>query len=185
MTPSRARILFLVVALAAYAVDQVSKVVAVAELEGRADVSVVGDLLQLNLVRNPGAAFSLGSGLTPLLSAVALVAAVTVVWFARRVGSAAWAVALGLLLAGVTGNLTDRIARPPGVFRGHVVDFLELPNWPVFNVADMCINVAAGLIIMQAFRGIRLDGTRERDDDSSAEPAGSAPSTDVAEAESE
>ena len=68
--------------------------------------------------------------------------------------------ALGLLLAGVGGNLTDRMLREPGPFRGHVVDFLMLPHWPIFNVADMCINVAAGLILVQAFRGIKLDGSR-------------------------
>lgn len=159
----RSVFLFALVALAAYAVDQVTKVVAVAELEGRANVEVIGDLLQLNLVRNPGAAFSIGTSLTPLLSALAVVAALTVLWFSRRLGSTLWAVGLGLLLAGVLGNLTDRVLRSPGAFRGHVIDFLQLPNWPIFNIADICINVAAGLIILQAFRGIRLDGTREGD----------------------
>ncbi|WP_323794550.1 signal peptidase II [Nocardioides sp.] len=159
----RAILLFVLVALTAYAVDQVTKVVAVAELEGRSDVQVLGDLLQLNLVRNPGAAFSIGTSLTPLLSALAAVAALTVLWLSRRLGSKLWAVGLGLLLAGVLGNLTDRVLRAPGAFRGHVIDFLQLPNWPIFNVADICINVAAGLIILQAFRGIRLDGTRESD----------------------
>jgi signal peptidase II len=154
-------ILFGVVAALAYTVDQVTKAIAVAELDGRPDVQVVGELLQLNLVRNPGAAFSLGTGVTPLLSAVAVVATVLVLWFARRLGSTAWSVALGLLLAGVVGNLTDRVLRPPAVFEGHVIDFLQLPNWPVFNVADICINVAAGLIILQALRGVRLDGTRD------------------------
>ena len=75
---------------------------------------------------------------------------------------------VGLLLAGVAGNLTDRMFREPGPFRGHVIDFLMLPNWPVFNVADMCINVAAGLILIQAFRGIRIDGTRTHDRDQAA-----------------
>ena len=82
---------------------------------------------------------------------------------------AAWAVAMGLLLAGVSGNLTDRMLREPGPFRGHVIDFLMLPNWPIFNVADICINTAAGLILLQAFRGVRMDGARvakeERDDE--------------------
>ena len=81
-------------------------------------------------------------------------------WLSRRLGSRLWAVALGLLLAGVGGNLTDRLLREPGPLRGHVIDFLMLPHWPIFNVADMCINVAAGLILIQAFRGIRIDGTR-------------------------
>ena len=168
VTRRRARVLFITIAVLAYAIDQASKAVAVAQLEGRADIQVLGDLLQLNLIRNPGAAFSLGVGLTPYLSALAVVAALVVLWFARRLGSVAWAVALGLLFAGVTGNLTDRIVREPGVFHGHVIDFLELPNWPVFNVADICINLAAALIIVQAFRGIRLDGTRESDDEAPA-----------------
>ena len=83
-----------------------------------------------------------------------------VLWLSRRLGSTVWAVAFGLLLAGICGNLTDRLLREPGPLRGHVVDFLMLPHWPIFNVADMCINVAAALILVQAFRGIRLDGTR-------------------------
>ncbi len=90
-------------------------------------------------------------------------------WFARAAGSLGWACASGFLLAGVTGNLTDRIVRPPGVLHGHVIDFLQLPNWPIFNVADMCINVAAALIVILAFRGIRLDGTRESDDTDDAD----------------
>ncbi|MFB9314910.1 signal peptidase II [Nocardioides plantarum] len=154
---------FVLVALAAYAVDQVSKLVAVDRLEGRSDVRVVGDLLQLHLTYNPGAAFSTGTGLTPLITVVAILAALAVLYYARRIGSATWAVALGLLLAGITGNLTDRLLREPGPMRGHVVDFLQLPHWPVFNVADICINVAAGLIVVQAVRGIGLDGTRADD----------------------
>ena len=85
---------------------------------------------------------------------------VVVVYLARRVGTRAWAWALGLLLAGVLGNLTDRVLREPGPLRGHVVDFLMVPHWPVFNIADICINVAAGLIVLQAVRGIGIDGTR-------------------------
>ncbi len=166
----RLRLLFAAVALTAYTVDIVTKVIAVDRLDGRPDVQLVGDLLQLNLVRNPGAAFSAGVGFTPVISLVAILASMVVLWYSRRVGSAMWAVALGFLLAGVTGNLTDRLFRDPSPFHGHVIDFLELPNWPVFNVADICINVAAGLIIVQALRGIRLDGTRdlrrgESDDD--------------------
>jgi signal peptidase II len=143
-----------------YAVDLVTKVVAVEELEGRPDVQVLGEVLQLNLVRNPGAAFSTGTEFTVGLSVLAIVAVVVVLVLAFRVRSLLWAVALGALLAGVGGNLTDRLLRAPGPLRGHVIDFLMLPNWPVFNVADICINVAAGLILVQAFRGVRLDGSR-------------------------
>lgn len=160
---TRRRLVFVVVATVAYAVDQVTKILAESRLEGRPDVRVVGDLLQLHLTYNPGAAFSTGTGLTPLITVVAIVATGAVLFYARRIGTALWAVALGLLLAGIAGNLTDRLLREPGPMRGHVVDFLQLPNWPVFNIADVCINVAAGLIILQALRGVRLDGTRDAD----------------------
>jgi signal peptidase II len=152
--------LFALVAALLYAADQVTKYLAVEHLTGQADQPLVGDLLQLHLTRNPGAAFSTGTAFTEVLSCVAIVAVGVVLWLSRRIGSALWAVALGVLLAGVAGNLTDRLFRAPGPLKGHVVDFLMLPHWPIFNVADMCINVAAGLILIQAFRGIRLDGTR-------------------------
>jgi signal peptidase II len=132
----------------------------VRELAGRAPVEVVGTFLQLRLLRNPGAAFSAGSSLTPLISVIALVAAVVVVFYALRARHRVWALALGLLLAGVTGNLVDRMFRAPGPFRGHVVDFIALPNWPVFNVADICIDVAGALFVILLLRGVRLDGSR-------------------------
>jgi signal peptidase II len=159
---SRARLtaLFAGIALTAYAVDVGTKVLAVERLSGRPDVPVIGDLLVLHLTRNPGAAFSTGTQYTLVLTCVAMVAVLVVLYLSRRIGTVAWAVALGLLLAGVAGNLTDRLFRAPGPMRGHVIDFLMLPNWPVFNVADICIDVAAGLILLQAFRGIRIDGGR-------------------------
>jgi signal peptidase II len=83
-------------------------------------------------------------------------------------------VGLGLLLAGVAGNLTDRLVREPGVLRGHVIDFLMLPHWPVFNVADMCIDVAAALVLLQVYRGVRLDGTRSDRDPGGSGEAGAA-----------
>jgi signal peptidase II len=158
----RARLiaLFAGVALTAYAVDLVSKLLAVARLSGKPDVHVVGDLLVLHLTRNPGAAFSTGTEYTVVLTCVAIAAVLVVLHLSRRVGTVGWAVALGLLLAGVAGNLTDRIFRAPGPLHGHVIDFLMLPHWPIFNVADICIDVAAGLILLHAFRGIRIDGGR-------------------------
>jgi signal peptidase II len=85
---------------------------------------------------------------------------VTIIRFARRLGSLGWAVALGLLLGGALGNLTDRLFRAPGFFRGHVIDFLEWPHWPVFNLADSCIVTAAALIALLSLRGIGIDGQR-------------------------
>jgi signal peptidase II len=145
-------------------VDVLTKQLAVRELTGREPVQVLGEVLQLQLVRNPGAAFSAGASLTPFISVVALVAACAVTFYAFRVRHRGWAVALGLLLAGVSGNLVDRLFRAPGPFRGHVVDFFALPNWPVFNVADICIDVAGGLMVLFLLRGIRLDGERHQHD---------------------
>jgi signal peptidase II len=152
--------LFAVVALLGYLADLSSKMLAVAHLEPGRPVPVVGDLLTLYIARNPGAAFSTGTSYTLVLSVIALVAAGVVIRFGRRLGDRTWAVALGMLLAGVCGNLTDRIFRDPGVLRGHVVDFLELPHWPVFNVADMLIDAAVVLIIIQTWRGIGITGAR-------------------------
>jgi signal peptidase II len=159
-TASRCRLVFALVAVTAYAVDLLTKVLAARYLTPGERVDVVGSLLRLDLVRNPGAAFSTGTSYTLLLSVIALIAAGVVIRFGRRLGDMTWAVALGLLLAGVCGNLTDRIFREPGFLRGHVVDFLELPHWPVFNVADMLIDAAVILIIVQTWRGIRITGAR-------------------------
>lgn len=160
--PRRHRLLavYAAVALTAYAVDVGSKILAVDRLSGRPDVQLVGDLFQLHLVRNPGAAFSTGTAYTEVLSVVAIIAVLVLLHLARRIGTVGWAVSLGLLLAGVAGNLTDRLVRSPGPLRGHVIDFFMLPHWPVFNVADICIDVAAVLILVQVYRGVRLDGTR-------------------------
>jgi signal peptidase II len=153
------RTLFLVVALTAYALDIGSKIWAVARLSD-GDIEVLGDWFVLHLVRNPGAAFSTGTQYTVVFSVVAIVAACVVLWLGRKVGSTIWAIAFGLLLGGICGNLTDRILRDPGPLRGHVVDLFMIPHWPVFNIADVCIDVAAGLILLQAFRNVRPDGTR-------------------------
>jgi signal peptidase II len=167
-TPARRRRrhvwLFLAIAATAYATDVVTKVLAVEHLEGEPPVPLVGDVLSLYLTHNSGAAFSFLTGHTELLSVVAIVAVGVVLRVSRRLGSTGWAVALGFLLGGVGGNLTDRLVREPGVLRGHVVDFLMLPNFPIFNVADICINIAAGTIILQALRGINVDGTRHAGD---------------------
>ena len=157
---SRYRLLFALVAVAAYALDLGTKFLAVAHLTPHERVHVVGGLLRLDLVRNPGAAFSTGTSYTLILSVIALIAAGVVIRFGSRLGDRTWAVALGLLLGGVCGNLTDRIFREPAFLRGHVVDFLELPHWPVFNVADMLIDAAVVLIIIQTWRGIGITGAR-------------------------
>ncbi|WP_148574410.1 signal peptidase II [Nocardioides caldifontis] len=167
----RALTIFVVVALLAYGVDLLTKTLALRHLDPQDPVPLVGELLELRLVRNPGAAFSMGTSFTAVLTVVAVVAVVVVLVLARRLGDRFWAFGLGCLLGGVLGNLTDRVFREPSFMHGHVVDFLALPNWPVFNVADICINVAAGVIILQALRGITLGGERAEDDRDAASVA--------------
>jgi signal peptidase II len=148
------------VAVAAWLVDLITKSLALHKLDAGDPVDLIGSLLRLNLTGNPGAAFSTGVGITPVISLFAAAAFGVVLWFSFRVRDVVWAWAFGLLLAGIAGNLTDRLFREPGPLRGHVTDFLELPHWPIFNVADICINVAALLIIVQSLRGIGLSGVK-------------------------
>jgi signal peptidase II len=142
--------------------DVVTKIIAVAHLEPLTPVRLLGGLLTLRLIRNPGAAFSQGQRFTYVFAIAAIAVLIfVIIKLVPRIGHPAWAVAIGLLCAGVAGNLTDRLFRPPGVLRGHVIDFLELPYWPVFNVADMCITSAAILIIfLSIVKGIAITGER-------------------------
>ena len=142
-------------------VDQVTKAWAEGTLEVGERTPLVGDLLGLSLLYNPGAALSIATGMTWVLTLVATVVVGVVIRAARRIGSPGWAVALGLLLGGALGNLVDRFFRAPGVARGHVVDFIAYGDLFVGNVADIAIVGAAGMIIVLALRGRRLDGTRE------------------------
>jgi len=147
-------------AVLVYIADQWTKAWASANLEPDQPRELFGTLLQLNLTRNPGAAFSILTGSTWILTLIAGTVVVFIVITARRLGSRGWALALGLLLGGSLGNLTDRMFRAPGPGRGHVVDFLQLPNFPIFNIGDSAIVTAAVLIALLAFRGINVDGTR-------------------------
>jgi signal peptidase II len=165
------------IAVAVLATDIVTKVIAVAQLEDRAPVEVLGGLVYLQLVRNPGAAFSLATGYTWALTIVAIAVVVVIVRVARRLRSTGWAVALGLVLGGALGNLTDRIFRSPGPLQGHVVDIVSLlaPDgrvWPVFNAADSAIVSGGALLVLLALLGRELDGTRTRTRSGQNEPAG-------------
>lgn len=146
--------LLLVIAALVWVADQSSKQWALSRFHVGGTEPFVGRLLQFTLVFNPGAAFSLGTGFTPVLTAIMAAVSVAILVAATRVGSAWWALALGFLLGGATGNLTDRLFRPPGPAHGHVVDFLMLPNFPVFNVADSFITTAAVCIIIAAVKDI-------------------------------
>lgn len=116
---------------------------------------MIGDFFQLTLVRNPGAAFSFASGATIFLSLFSLVVMCAIFYYAPQITSRGWAVVFGLVLGGILGNMVDRIFRDPGVLRGHVIDWLELPNWPVFNIADTAIVVASLLSVILTARNIQ------------------------------
>lgn len=123
--------------------DLLTKIWAVETLSNRSNIKVVGEFFQLTLVRNPGAAFSFAENATIFLSLFAIVVAVVIFYYSRVVTSQGWALVMGLILGGIIGNLSDRIFREPGFLRGHVIDWLQLPNWPIFNIADSAIVVAA------------------------------------------
>ncbi|MGV1003665.1 MAG: signal peptidase II [Candidatus Nanopelagicales bacterium] len=144
------------VAAGVIVLDQVSKVWAVANLEGTAPRPILGSVVSLHFVRNPGAAFSLAGNYTILISLLAFVVSVVIVRTSRTLTSNWWAVVLGGVLGGALGNLIDRMLRAPGPGRGHVVDFLQLPHWPIFNVADMSLVGSAVLAVMLTLRGIEL-----------------------------
>jgi signal peptidase II len=168
----RSRLPLLVsIAAAVLALDLLTKLLAVRELADREPISLLGGVLTLRLVRNPGAAFGMAQGLTVVLTAIAVGVVVVILRMARRLQSNAWAVALGLVLGGALGNLVDRLFRAPSPGRGEVVDFLELPRWPVFNLADSAIVVAGVLMVALSARGVPHDGSTPSTD-SGAEPPG-------------
>lgn len=135
------------------AVDQATKLAALTWLEPGRPVEVLGSALRFTLIRNPGAAFGLGSGSTLALSIFAIVALVGCLVVALpRIRWMSHGVALGILLAGITGNLYDRLFREPSPLYGHVIDFIQLPYFAIFNIADMCITAAAILIVWLSFR---------------------------------
>ncbi len=156
--PRRVRVL-IAVAVLVLAADIITKVIVVATLSTRPPVRLLGGLVTLRVDRNPGAAFSIGTSMTLVFSAIAVSVIIYILRTSRRIYSVPWAVTLGLLLGGATGNLMDRLLRYPGPLRGYVVDWIQLPHWPVFNVADSSIVCGGILAVLLAGRGVRIDGT--------------------------
>lgn len=151
-------VLLAVVAALVLALDVATKVAVVAELEGQRQLEY-GQLI-IRVSRNPGAAFSFAEGATVLFTAVAVAVIVVILKVSTRLRSVGWALSLGLLLGGASGNLVDRLLRSPGVGRGAVVDFIDFQVWPSFNIADSGIVVGGLLAVLLSFRNIEVDGTR-------------------------
>jgi signal peptidase II len=142
-----------------YASDLLTKIWAVERLsDPNSSIEIVGDLFQLELTRNPGAAFGIGVGMTIVFTLLSLVVVGVVLRTSNRLGSTWWAVVFGLVLGGALGNLTDRLFRSPGFMRGHVIDFLHLKNWPVFNLADTAFCIAGAIVFLLVLRNIPLEG---------------------------
>lgn len=151
------------VAALAYLLDLVTKLIVVAELENQGTIEVLGTWLQFHVVRNSGAAFGMGEALTIVFTAIAAAVVVVIFRIARKLYSTPWALALGLLLGGALGNLTDRVFRSPGPLHGAVVDFIAPAHFAVFNLADSAIVCGGVLIVVLSFRGLDPDGTVHRD----------------------
>jgi len=137
-----------------WVLDLATKLWAVSTLSDRSNIKVLGDFFQLTLVRNPGAAFSIAEGATIFLTLFGFFVLAIIFYYSVKITSKGWSVVLGLAMGGILGNLVDRIFREPGVLRGHVIDWLQVPNFPVFNVADSAIVIAAGISMLLSLRNI-------------------------------
>lgn len=158
--------LFAVVGVLVLVIDIVSKQLVVAHLDPAQSVRVIPGVIWLYRTSNAGAAFSLGTSFTVILSVIALAVVAVIVRTASRLRSVGWAIALGLILGGALGNLVDRIFRAPGVFRGRVIDWISIfgpagQRWPIFNLADSAIVCGAILAAVLTLFGVSLNGARE------------------------
>jgi signal peptidase II len=165
----RAVAILAVTAVVALVLDQVIKELSTSRLTEGEPVRILGGLIYLSLLRNSGAAFSLGSGYTWVFPLVTLVVIIWIGFMTRKLRSLPWALALGLVLGGALGNLGDRLFRAPGVFHGHVVDMISLfapygEKFAVFNIADSCLSVGVVLAVLLELTGRQRDGSRIRKD---------------------
>lgn len=190
--PRRRIRLLLTVAIVVLVLDIVTKVLAVRLLTPGQPVPIIGNTVTWTLVRNSGAAFSMATGYTWVLTLVATGVVLGIIWMGRRLVNPWWALGLGMILGGATGNLVDRFFRSPGPLRGHVVDFLSIGWWPVFNVADPSVVGGAALLVALSLFGYEFDSpVRRRPDPAAASGDGdreateepSAPAADDGEAE--
>jgi signal peptidase II len=176
----RAIVVLAAVAVFVLGVDQLAKALVIAHLTEGEQVPVLGNLLVFLFTRNPGAAFSIGTGSTWIFTIIAIGVFAFVIWYAPRIRTVWWAIVFGLLLGGLLGNLYDRLFRPPGFGQGEVIDFIKIPLLPaIFNLADSAIVAAMALFLILTLLGIGLDGHRPTRADAVATDASpAAPSSD-------
>ena len=179
---SRRTVLWTIAAIGAViaVIDQITKNWAVDSLPLLEPQPFIGEILQLTLLYNSGAAWGMGAEITPVVTCLQLVIVAGVIVFAVKAVRSPWyTAALGLIMGGALGNIHDRLLREPGPFRGAVVDFLELPNWPVFNIADMAVVGGAIMIVGLGLFGVASDPAHD-EEDSSAEGTGETAQKDAA-----
>lgn len=157
----RRRLTVAVTALLVFGADLATKTWIVHAYGDGHVTTVIPGVLDIEEGRNAGAAFGIATGSTIIFTVIALAVAIAIVRIAARLRSRSWAIALGLLLGGAVGNLGDRIFRSPAVFRGHVVDWIYLHHWPVFNIADSGVVIGGILAALLVVQGIRFDGSRD------------------------
>jgi signal peptidase II len=161
---ARYALLLIAFALVAYIIDQLTKVWVVSTMVEGQVTEVLPPVLSWHFIRNSGAAFSIGTGITWVFTIIQALVSIAIITQVRKVASKGWAVALGLVLGGALGNLTDRLFREPAFGQGHVVDFIALPNFAIFNIADTAVVSGVILICLLTLRGIGLDGRRSNEE---------------------
>ncbi len=161
---ARYALLLLGSSLLAYAIDQLTKIWVVSTMTEGQITEVLPPLLSWHFIRNSGAAFSIGTEITWVFTLIQALVSIAILTQIRKVASWGWAVALGLVLGGALGNLTDRLFREPSFGQGHVVDFIAFPNFAIFNIADTCVVSGVILICLLTLRGIGLDGRRSNEE---------------------
>jgi signal peptidase II len=166
---SRARAVAVLVAVAVLAIvaDIITKQLVITHLRDGQPVRVIGGVLYFDLIRNSGAAFSMGTHITWVFPTIAVVVVSAIAYLSLRLRSIGWAIALGLVVGGALGNLIDRLFRAPGPFRGEVVDFISLfsnsgRGFAIFNFADSCLTIGVILAVALELTGRHRDGSRAR-----------------------
>ncbi|MBG6184007.1 signal peptidase II [Arthrobacter sp. CAN_A214] len=158
------RLVVVLCAAVAYVFDQLTKLWVVGTMTEGQITPVLPPLLNWHFIRNPGAAFSIGTEITWVFTIVMVLVSIAIITQVPKIASRGWAAALGLVLGGALGNLTDRLVREPSFAQGHVVDFIALPNFAIFNIADSAVVSGVVLICLLTLRGINLDGSRAGDE---------------------
>ena len=168
-------LIMLACAVVALGIDQLTKRWVETSMTLGQVTDVLPPVLRWHYILNPGAAFSIGTDYTWVFTIIMVAVSGFLVYLMLKVRSLSWAVALGLVLGGALGNLTDRLFRAPSFGQGHVVDFIALPNFAIFNIADSCVVCGVILVCLLTLRGVGMDGKRDVPREAGAVPDGGQP----------